>query len=573
MSANSKQDKYGLFSRKDRGVIMELRANLETLGKIKITSSEQVTFDIQEIEKWKKLFNQLRQEGLITGNFDDAKWGLPCFIIQSDRPLIFDLDTYKGATILLKAMVLTKKMRGCSSAHINNIFRSAKKFIINSENFSNEIRLEQYLSSEYNRGIFNTTNHFIKTALELVEFQNPTKSEVLNEILNKYLTPHKNQNRELPNFDDVLTFDEIVNDYFKKYPPEQTLKYSPILIWWLLTNIIPLRPSAFLLLDHDCLKLDSKGFYWIKIRRIKNRYTSNSDEKKYLWFQIDQKTYDLLEQYKSLIQNIEPNTMWYFPRSLYSTFKKNKNNIQSDRDRMTYQEFFRLLREFDSEVVQGVYLEELEKIKPMDTRHFAVINMFLQGFNMLSIKHLAAHEDLITQDNYYSHAEHFVQSYVYRLSQQHLSNRVSSNFSDGMIGWRRYIVDRSSLLKDKELKEEDIVGRVEYGYCVENKENFPNTCIEDCRMCHQFAFNPSVEEYDQGVKWLEDSSEFLKRKISENILMMKNICVSITSQTNFSAASDNLLKTHSRQLVAYMDMKAQVDATRIRRENDVIQRN
>lgn len=47
------------------------------------------------------------------------------------------------------------------------------------------------------------------------------------------------------------------------------------------------------------------------------------------------------------------------------------------------------MNNFYKEIVEQMYLQHsLDKISPGDTRHFAIINMFLQGFNVLSIARL-----------------------------------------------------------------------------------------------------------------------------------------------------------------------------------------
>lgn len=86
---------------------------------------------------------------------------------------------------------------------------------------------------------------------------------------------------------------------------------------------------------------------------------------------------------------------------------------------MNRRDFDYLKKKFYEEVVENIYGQyNIERIRSGDTRHFAIINMCLQGFNMLSIARMAGQEDLKSQHSYFSHAEHFSQSYVYRLAQK-----------------------------------------------------------------------------------------------------------------------------------------------------------
>ncbi len=541
---------------------MELRKPIETKGTLVIEYEEQIQFKPLQIEEWKKLFQEFRDAGQIVGVFDGIEWGLYSSHLDIYLKVTFDLDIFKGANNLFKALVLTMKTKGYSPQYVVRTVNVLKKCVQYSKNFSDITGLENYISSVSSKSS-SSSNVTIESLRKLMDFYTLSHAQEIEGICNKYHTKLVWENRDLPKFNDVLVFGEIVNDYFRKYPPEQTLQYSPVLLWWLITNIIPMRPAQFFLLEKNCLEWgideSDNDTYWINIRRVKQKFSSNTDIKSYYKVQIDKTTYDIMNEYKGLIDKIDADSPWFFPITLYRAHR-NRTAVRKSakvKTRMTTTDFDTVLDDFYSDVVKGLYKEELERITPGDTRHFAIINMFLQGFNMLSIKQLAGHENIVTQDGYYSHAEHFVQSYVYRLAQKHLHGRISNNFSDGFVGWRRFIFDKSAIYKCN-VTRDDIVGRIEYGDCIELKSNFPDSCIEDCRLCPKFIFNPPQGDYDEGLRWLEDSSKILNAKIKETILMMKDLCESLNIHS--SPANDNLLKTHSRQLVSYMDMKALVDS-------------
>ncbi|KOS04327.1 hypothetical protein AM598_01565, partial [Paenibacillus polymyxa] len=75
----------------------------------------------------------------------------------------------------------------------------------------------------------------------------------------------------------------------------------------------------------------------------------------------------------------------------------------------------RLIDDFYNEIIQD---ESVDRVTCGDTRHFAIMNMFLQGFNMLSIARMAGHDTLGVQQNYYSHIDHYIQSQVYLMAQE-----------------------------------------------------------------------------------------------------------------------------------------------------------
>lgn len=86
---------------------------------------------------------------------------------------------------------------------------------------------------------------------------------------------------------------------------------------------------------------------------------------------------------------------------------------------------------------------------------------------------------------------------------------------------------------------------------------FPNNCIEFCEYCSNFIFNPAINEREQAIQWLADSSRVLEVKIRESIELMKEISTSLAN--SLRKANNDVLKT-SRQLLSYMDIKATIDA-------------
>lgn len=132
-----------------------------------------------------------------------------------------------------------------------------------------------------------------KQFLTFIQIEN---NEALLKICEKF-PKVQYQNRDLPKLKDILKLDEIINDYFKTYEVESTFRYLPIMLWWLITNIIPQRPSEFLLLKKDCLftsNVDGTNKYFIIINRRKN---DNREEP----LEIDEVTYNII---KNIINEI-----------------------------------------------------------------------------------------------------------------------------------------------------------------------------------------------------------------------------------------------------------------------------
>lgn len=165
---------------------------------------------------------------------------------------------------------------------------------------------------------------------------------------------------------------------------------------------------------------------------------------------------------------------------------------------MDLHSFKNQLKRFHDEVIVDLYgQEECSRVRPGDTRHFAIINMFLQGYNPLSIARMAGHDNIITQENYYNHAIHFAESHIYHLAQQKFESRTNQRITSNPFGKVRDAYDRGLQYSYDELK---YFREVEFGYCKDLTPEFPDNCTENCLSCMQYIFKPAINEQEEGLK-------------------------------------------------------------------------
>jgi hypothetical protein len=144
-----------------------------------------------------------------------------------------------------------------------------------------------------------------------------------------------------------------------------------------------------------------------------------------------------------------------------------------------------------------------DRLTTGDTRHYAFCNMMLQGFNMLSIARIGGHKTLRMQMHYHAHLEHFAESSVYILSQNHI--KPSKHFSNTSLN--KEVEIRSKVLDKKDFTH---LYEVEHGYCTDH----PSRCkVGDCRFCEFYFFSPVNKE--QGRRWLRDCLQTLKLRMKE----------------------------------------------------------
>ncbi|WP_096200664.1 tyrosine-type recombinase/integrase [Bacillus sp. FJAT-45350] len=536
---------------------MELKLKINTINEnYSINKIKKIDIQSFNENEYLQMFQQLVDLNIFACEFDDIHWKVFDKVQDMYVEFTFNIEVFTQLNKALKYFTILRLISEKKPLTVYNELQNLKRSILASNGLTNTSHLEVFLKNES----LKSKPHGGRLASHLLYFLSfiTIENELeIKEICDKHPLV-KNESRNLPNFQDVIKFDDIVNDFFRNNDTQTIFEYLPIMMWWLLTNVLPLRPTEFLMLEKNCLRSTmrhNRQVYSIKVSRIKENPKDEDIE-------IDEHTYKILSKSISDIDyRVTNDSPYLFTTDLYYFSKERKLKRTKSNTRMNRRDFYDILNRFYKNVVKGIYQEfELEKIKFGDTRHFAIINMCLQGFNMLSIAKMAGHKDIYTQDNYFSHASQFAQSYVYSLAQKKLEHSITTNTNNGIIGWKRFVYDKGKVLSTSNLDQNKIVGRIQYGSCTESKDIFPSNCIEDCRFCNKFLFNPTISEYEEGIKWLGDCSQTIKVKISESIQLMREIASKGNGNTYNNFSSENLLKTTSRKLTSLMDMKATLDA-------------
>jgi len=529
---------------------MEINKKLYSKGISRVYKKEKLFFDLDEIEYYKKTFNELiNKKFIIADSFDSEQWTIPDFMNNNFRNIRFNLDVFQEIQTGLKIYTTLLIYKGRSSSSIKATISSLKTIILASNGFKNV----EAISSLFNS--LKSPYFFSSNLRKFIDFYPLINHDDILKLCTKI---HENQriNRKLPPFYEIFIFDEIINDYFNTKEGSLNLLYKPIQLWWQITTILPMRPNDFLRIKTNCIKKESNGTYWITIPRSKIKKDSIDDEYPTQTFQITKHIYELILDVKNQVQQLVGVTEYLIPQTLLSSGKLlfPNTNRKVIENRLVLEQFHSILNRFTTEIVQGLYSElNLSKFLPIHTRHIAIINLFLQGFNLISIAHMSGHSEINSPSNYYSHAENFVDSYIYSLVNMGLSDNISKNMSGSFIGWRRDAFDRGKLYEDVEL--ENKYSRVDFGYCGDN-ENFPFNCT-DCRSCNFYIFKPSLNEYEEGINWLESYSHKLSEQIYETIRSM--ITINSTTKIAIDSVIDSELKSHSRELQKFMDLRVSVE--------------
>lgn len=409
----------------------------------------------------------------------------------------------------------------------------------------------------------NNSNLYIETFLEDIEY--------LNEVSNNYVNSTSLNRRNLSDFQTLFKFDKLLNEFWNEASEEEKIYYYPIYLWWNITNILPLRPSEFLLTPYDCIKKNEKGDYTISIRRsnlkgngrMKYRYKVTYDlEKDYRIC-----TYPILKRIAEDIKDYKEKTKLYNRDLLISIecyLGKDKEDITRKDTSFMAKDLNDLLLKFyinilskkkNIEIVDDNYLEEkidditnepvlannqIKLLRAGDTRHFAMINMILNDFNPILIKDFAGHTNINTSYHYFGNIAEVVKCISYskykELTQYNNDNIV---YQDDKITSNKILISMD--------EENKFNTKVDYGICL--SEKFFNGNLEHCKIVA--AECDVCDFFKRTVKETTESRKLKLDKYEENIRKEGKLLAELLRN------NDNNIKEIGESV-----LKIQVNATR-----------
>ncbi|MEX2462147.1 MAG: integrase [Paenibacillaceae bacterium] len=518
-----------------------------------VISTGKITFNQTENQKNEIHFNNLQAKGIIIqGQYHDRNW-----IMKNgnyDCTFIFDLDMYVDIQHALKCWVVLKKANGYVTSNTLVDFNKLKQIVFLTEGF----KLEKLnLLEEF---IHQATKHVrLSVADAVIDFLNyyilPIRDSYIDACLP--FTGRITSIRSLPPYQDILLFNEVIERFSNECSFDEKVKFYPVLLWWKITKIIPLRPSEFRSIRRDALSITPEGAYNLKVPRKKEKRKNLKEIEITDTLQINYETYIMIKEYLSMTEHhpSSPYLLSYW--SYYYSLNDGRNNFKykKNTDYLEGPQFRLLLSYFYAEIVKGKYgYSDLIQVSPGDTRHFAFCNMMLQGFNMLSIARMGGHRSLHSQMHYHSHLDYYAQSFVYVLSKTYKMKKFNESSRDPSFNSSN-IFAKAQIYVKSDFQE---TYEVEYGYCTYH----PSKClVGDCRYCEHF-FIPK-DRLNEATDWLTDSSERLKHRISEQLELMKRISMdmSYNFQTfEFQNSGQENLLNKANELNRLIRQKAIVDS-------------
>lgn len=376
----------------------------------------------------------------------------------------------------------------------------------------------------------------------------------------KNIKKAENNYRKLPDFQGILIFDYIVNDYWEMVKDSKDrYRLFPVILWWKLTTVIPTRPVEFFNLKRDCI-YEKDGKYYFKIERMKTELSRKLVVSDIVTdFEINAELYFLIRDYVDYCNGIDDCIYLISPPTCDVIFR---NLVLNTRQKFTNEKMNKYYHIFQKEIVEGKYHYKVVRSRETkegqlpyiyygDTRHLAIMNMMLQGINPIYIAQLAGHHTLNAQVGYYSHLETFTTAKSHILGQ----------FMKGNDLLKR--PPRDANMGEK-IIEKELMGATYYnlpkvakgqGRC--SSKNIPYECNhKSCLFCKYF--------FPENVS--EEQINFYREENDRNVAFVKKSLQSLFGQVGMR--DDIKLQQNALQFSALLNQKIMIDSYRYREEKD-----
>ena len=400
--------------------------------------------------------------------------------------------------------------------------------IMNDSDYLSDISIETILGNEKSAWSSRSAT-FTSFADFIGEFAEEAKD------VSSYVSICRGQMRELSSQQSFIKLDYIINDFIKIASEEELTAYYPIVIWWKLGTIIPIRPEEFCMLKRDCLSMRN-GFHYIELATAKKLYER---EPVYSDMAISEELYNLISDYLERVD--------YDPRKfIFSEIEARKimGSVRVSVTEVNVEILSRLLNKFYIEICEkrmgmtvvpkGEYYDDddvIEKMTLGDLRPFAMYNMMAQGLDPYAIKRMARHSKISSQTAYYPNMQNMALGKVHAMAKRvrmRLPETVFLNVSNTL--------DERQLLA-RQIKNNGGI-KICNGECSNNMNCPPDV---KCIMCqHYLPYDKSEckEEYEKEMHALEqciDTMVMIYKERMGNYDLLKSLAKEQNTRINRAA--------------------------------------
>ncbi len=478
-----------------------------------------VTDDFSD-EKYGEMFQSLKKEGIIVNDcYHDVEWVLKGSDGRKSH-VRFDMEESEPWDERLKHFALLKLDKQKADIHSTSVNLKRIKMELSQTGY---LDMDMLLSYRENIGKYNRSRRMYLSAFgEFLAFINRENTKEYLEAVSSVPQIHVVKPRDLPCYESILLFDHIISDFIQRTGIEEKARYYPVLIWWKISSVIPLRPSEVYQLPRDCI-YERNGKYYIHIERVKNKYKRKQFSSPIIKdFEIREDIYSIIMDYIDHINKISDSDETGYLFSI-NTLKETAGLRSEDKDvkRLTHVTMQTIYKHFKEEIIEQEYgyhvvplgqrknENDIEEVKFGDVRHLAIINLMMMGYNPLYIMELAGHHKLNTQMGYYNHVDIFATAKSHVLKE--MIKRTENNMDFRDYGSGDYVLQKNKLGASYYALPLVFDGK---GRC--RSKDFPYECVyTECIFCPHFVpdRNLSREYYDALKEENEKNMEALQMEL------------------------------------------------------------
>ncbi|NOU72549.1 tyrosine-type recombinase/integrase [Paenibacillus sp. LMG 31458] len=329
--------------------------------------------------------------------------------------------------------------------------------------------------------------------------------------------------RELPPSTEVLKFSYYLEKYFEELYDQnigwvkKKIMYYPVLIWWKLTNIVPIRASEFCLIKRECVfSINDK--YYLRLPREKK-----PKEKKNIQIidtiEITCEMYSMIEEYLVATKQYgETATLISYRSLIWADRTEVRESFKNDHNYFSREALDNLVKRFYKEIIgakYNIHIQADNRVSPNDTRHFAFCSLMMQGISPVEIARLGGHRTIRAQYHYSYHLEYWIDSEVFKLMNKFQHNAQIELNNNLSMNW--FLPDE---IKSKAYKPalSKIKKKLSVGYCTDEAQR----CMtSECMLCDHWRIDP--EELIEKIEVIQKRMSIRRNNVYELSAFLENL--------------------------------------------------
>ena len=382
-------------------------------------------YGTEMLERCRKFFRRMTDEGTITGNFDDDEWVLNNDVGRVSLSFGFDEKKYKSGTyrflkIEPKLLSLMLKCRALCDVGVlakNHVHRNSVTLI----RFLEEMTKSGFRLDEGEAVAVMNFLKFISTPAETIR--------MIEDRIRLKKTPESGA-REMPSLISLLCLSDAAERVMRDGSEDEKLSVFPIYFFTHVPMIIPLRAMETMVTPLECVT-ERDGKLYIHIRRTKLKKKDAP-----VYYSVE-KDYEVEEYEVPRTETIE-NVLWYqertadHPRRFLFDYDEEKCPLKM----LSLSAFNRRIAVFTETYLIGnrrydfarhaAGVKEFEIVTAGDSRPVALSNLYFQGVSVDACRRLAGHENAETTAGYWSNVSRTLEaSAIMKIQKEMLSSSMS----------------------------------------------------------------------------------------------------------------------------------------------------